>query len=231
MKQVCVIGLGQFGTHLGRTLARMDCDVLAIDVDEKAIAEIRDDVQQALIIDVRSLEALKSVVTKDTDEAVVALGESMEASILCTLHLHKIGVKRIWAKASSKDHAAILKAVGATDVIFPEHETAERMAHRIINPDLLDYLPLSQEYRVVEISVPDSFVGQSLAQLHLRKKYGLLAVAIRQPDGNRIEFMPPAETVLARDCNLVVMGKEADIARLHEKDRTRAAGQRQSHPG
>jgi len=218
MKQICVIGLGQFGTHLARTLARMKCDVLAIDVDETAVAAIRDDVQQALMIDVRSLDTLKSVVTKDVDEAVVSLGESLEASILCTLHLHKIGVKRIRAKASSKDHAAILKAVGATDVIFPEHETAERMAQQIINPDLLDYLPLSQEYRVVEISVPASFVGQSLAQLHLRKKYGVLAVAIKKPDRTHMEFMPSAETVLARGGTLIAMGKDADLAKLREQD-------------
>ena len=217
-KQVCVIGLGQFGTHLARTLARMDCEVLAIDVDEKPVAAIRDDVQQAVITDVRSLDALQSVVSKGIDEAVVSLGESMEASILCTLHLVKIGVKRILAKASSQDHAAILRAVGATDVIFPERETAERMANRIVNPDLLDYLPLSKEYRVVEIGVPDSFVGQSLAQLHLRKKYGVLAVAIKQPELNRLQFMPSAETVLARGSTLVVMGKEADLAKLRDQD-------------
>jgi trk system potassium uptake protein TrkA len=218
MKQICVIGLGQFGSHIARTLARMHCDVLAIDMDEKAIAAIRDDVQQALITDVRSLDALKSVVTKDLDEAVVGLSENMEASILCTLHLRKLGVKRIRAKASSQDHAAILKAVGATDVIFPEHETAERMAQQIVNPDLVDYLPLSQEYRVVEIAVPDSFVGQSLAELHLRKKYRVLAVATRPADGQRVEFMPSAETVLAKSGNLIVMGKEADIAKLREQD-------------
>ena len=218
MKQICVIGLGQFGTHIARTLARLDCDVLAIDVDEKPVAAVRDDVHQALITDARDLEALKSVITKDLDEAVVSLGDSMEASILCTLHLSKIGIERIRAKASSRDHAAILKAVGATDVIFPEQETAERMAHRIVNPDLLDYLPLSREYRVVEISVPESFVGQSLAQLHLRKKYGVLAVAIKHPDNARIEFMPSAESVLTRSSTLIVIGKDPDLTKLREQD-------------
>ena len=143
----------------------------------------------------------------------------MEASILCTLHLHKIGVKRIRAKASSQDHAAILKAVGATEVIFPEQETAERMANRIINPDLLDYLPLSQDYHVVELPVPEPFVGQSLVQLHLRKNYRLLVIAIKDPGQNRVEFMPSAEAVLKRGNTLIVMGKEADVAKLSEKPR------------
>lgn len=211
MKQVCIIGLGQFGSHLARTLAKMDCDVLAADMSEKQVAAIRDDVQQAVVLDGRSFEALKSVVTKDTDEAIVSLGEHMEASILATLHLKEIGVKRIRAKASSKDHAAILKAVGAKDVIFPEQETAERMAHRIVNPDLLDYLPLSREYRVVEISVPPKFVGQTLAQLHVRRQYNVLVIAIRPTQGMEPEFMPPADKTLQSGNTLVMIGKEADI--------------------
>lgn len=211
MKQVCVIGLGQFGSHLARTLAKMGCDVLAADMSEKQVAAIRDDVQQAVVLDSRSFEALESVVNKDTDEAVVSLGEHLEASILATLHLKQIGVKRIHAKASSKDHAAILKAVGATDVIFPEQETAERMAHRIVNPDLLDYLPLSREYRVVEIGIPPRFVGQTLAQLHVRRQYNVLVIAIRKSKGTEPEFMPPADKTLQSGNTLVMIGKEADI--------------------
>jgi trk system potassium uptake protein TrkA len=212
MRQVAVIGLGQFGTHLATTLARMGCDVLAIDMQEKPIAAIRDEVQQTVILDVRSLESLKSVITDETDEAIVSLGESLEASILCTLHLKEIGIKRIHAKASSRDHAAILKAVGATHVIFPEQETAERMAHKIVNPDLLDYLPLSKEYRVVEIGVPKAFVGKTPAQLHLRKQYRVLIMAIKKGEGAEPEFMPQAETTLQAGNTLVLMGKEADIA-------------------
>jgi trk system potassium uptake protein TrkA len=218
MKQVCIIGLGQFGLHLARTLARMDCDVLAIDIEDAPVAAVRDDVQHALITDVRSLDALKSVVTDQIDEAIVALGESLEASILCTLHLKEIGVKHIRAKASTNDHARILKAVGADDVIFPEQETAERMAHRIVNPDLLDYLPLSKEYRVVEMGVPKSFVGKTLAQLHLRKKYAVLAIATRQSEKGPITFMPSADTTLPRGGTLIVIGKGDDIAQLREEE-------------
>ncbi len=216
MKQVCIIGLGQFGSHLARTLAKMDCDVLAADMSEKQVAAIRDDVQQAVVLDSRSFEALKSVVNRDTDEAIVSLGEHLEASILATLHLKEIGVKRIHAKASSKDHAAILKAVGATHVIFPEQETAERMAHRIVNPDLLDYLPLSKEYRVVEIGVPPKFVGQTLTELHLRKKYQVLVIAIKRGEGTEPEFLPAADKKLESGNTLVMMGKGADIDAFNE---------------
>lgn len=211
--QVCIIGLGQFGRHLARRLASMDCDVLAIDVNEAAVQDIRDAVQQAVITDVRDLEALRSVVTTDIDEVIVSLGESMEASILCTLHLKTIGIKRIRAKATTDDHAAILRAVGATDVIFPERETAERMAQRILHPDLLDYLPLSPEYRVVEINTPTSFAGRSLAELHLRKNWRLMVVAVKTANG-RIEFLPSGELVLVSNSSLLIIGKGADIDKL-----------------
>jgi trk system potassium uptake protein len=192
--------------------------VLAIDVDEGSVQAIRDDVQQAVITDVRSLDALQSVVTKDIDEAVVSLGESLEASILCTLHLRTIGVQRIRAKASSDDHAAILRAVGATDVIFPERETAERMAQRILHPDLLDYLPLSPEFQVVEISTPASFAGKTLADLHLRKNWRVLVVAVKTAKPERTEFLPAGDLVLPAGSTLVIIGKAVDTARLIETD-------------
>jgi trk system potassium uptake protein TrkA len=217
-KQVCIIGLGQFGSHLARNLARMDCDVIAIDMNDEAVQLIRDDVQQAVITDVRSIDALQSVITKDIDEAIVSLGESMEASILCTLHLKQLGVLRIRAKASSQDHAAILKAVGATEIIFPERETAERIAQRILNPDLLDYLPLSPEYRVVEVPVPESFAGRTLADLHLRKKFQIMVIAIKSPSKKGIEFMPNAESILTPGGTLVIIGKDTDINKFTEVD-------------
>ncbi|MHC4442356.1 MAG: potassium channel family protein [Planctomycetota bacterium] len=218
MKQICIIGLGQFGRHLARKLAQMNCEVLAIDRSEKAVNDIRDDVQQAVITDVRNPEAIKSVISKDTDEVIITLGESMESSILCTLHVQKIGVKRIRVKASNQDHATILKALGATDIIFPEQETAERMAQKIVNPDMLDYLPLSPEYSVVEINMPQSFAGQSLVQLALRRKYNVLVIAIKTPQTDQIQFMPSPDSVLKRGDTLILIGKEPDIKKLRKAD-------------
>jgi trk system potassium uptake protein TrkA len=218
MKQVCVLGLGQFGSHLARELAEMDCDVLAVDQDEIAVNLIRDRVQRAVITDVRNMEALKSIIPAKLDEAVVSLGESMEASILCTLHLAQLGVKRIRAKAATGDHAAILKAVGAHEVIFPERETAERIAQRIVHPDLLDFLPLSKEYRVVEVKMPESFAGNTLIQLQLRQKYGVLALAVKNPATDEMNFMPDPDHELASGSTLVLMGTEAEIAKLADAE-------------
>ena len=216
MKQVCIIGLGQFGSHLARTLAKLRCDVLALDRHDDAVAQIRDEVQHAAVLDARSLDALKAVVTPEIDEAVICFGEHLEASVLCALHLSKIGIKKISAKATNQDHARILEAVGATNIIFPEQETAERMAQRIINPDLLDCLPLSPEYQVVERTVPRAFAGQTLIGLHLRKKYSVLAIAVRPSPGGTVQFMPPADHVLPAAGSLFVLGKADDIASLPE---------------
>ncbi|NLX13346.1 MAG: TrkA family potassium uptake protein [Phycisphaerales bacterium] len=215
-KQICVIGLGQFGNYLARTLAQLNCDVLAIDNDETAVAAIRDEVQQAVITDVRKPQSLASVVSSDIDEAIVCFSENMEASILCVLHLKAIGVRKIRAKAAGRDHATILNALGADEIIFPEQETAKRMAQRIVNPDLLDYLPLSEEYRVVETQIPEIFVNHTLAELDLRKKYRILVIAIKTPGDNRITFMPTADTPLRQADTLVVMGKCTDIEKLQE---------------
>jgi len=131
-KLICVIGLGQFGSELAQKLAR-DCDVLALDISEDRVSAIADHVQRGLIVDSRDFASLSSLVTPDFDEAIVSLGESLEASILCTLHLKRIGLKSIRAKAATEDHAEILRSVGATETIFPERETAHRIAAQILN--------------------------------------------------------------------------------------------------
>ena len=138
-KLVCVIGLGQFGCKLAKSLA-VDCEVLALDLDQRRVDDIADFVQRALVLDARDLEALRAAVSPDFDEAVVSMGENLESSILCALHLSQVGVPSIRAKALTEDHASILRMVGATHIIFPERETARRVAAQIVRPNLVDYL-------------------------------------------------------------------------------------------
>lgn len=213
MKQVVVIGLGQFGSHLARQLTQMHCEVLAIDKSEEAVSAIRDDVHQALICDARNLDALKAVVTSHVDECVVSLGESMEPSIICTLHLSQIGVKRIRCKAVNEDHATILKAVGAHEVIFPERETAERAARRVAFPTLLDYFPFAEDHRIMEIETPDPLVGKTLASSRLREELNLLVLAIKKPTGE-FHFMPSPNEVFRDGDILIVLGREVNLVRL-----------------
>jgi trk system potassium uptake protein TrkA len=214
-KHICVIGLGEFGSELARELSRQ-CEVLVLDRDENRINTIADQVQRALILDVRNFAALSSVVTADFDEAIVSIGEDLEASILCTLHLRKIGVPSIQAKAITEDHAAILRLVGATEVIFPERETARRVAAHIINPNLLDFVPLEADYRVMDVAPPDDFYGSSLEDLDLRKRFGVFVIAIRELVPARFVFLPAPGFVIKPSDVLVVIGREKDLTGVRD---------------
>jgi trk system potassium uptake protein len=215
-KMICVIGLGQFGSELARELAK-HCEVLAIDSREDHVEHIADHVQRALIIDARDYASLSSVVTADFNEAIVSLGSSLEASILCTLHLKRIGIKTIRAKAMNEDHAVILKAVGAKDVIFPERETAQRIAALIVNPNLLDFIPLAEDFRVMDVAPPDAFFGHTLQELNVRERFGVFAIAVKELVPENFVFLPGPDFVVKPSDILVMIGKEDDLLRLTEE--------------
>ncbi len=215
MKQVCVIGLGQFGTHLARSLVRMGCEVQVIDVSERNVNAVRDDVHRAIIGDVRDYEMLAGVVTASIDDVIVSLGEaSLEPSILCTLNLKRIGVKRIRATAVNDDHAQILRAVGATEVIFPERDAAGRVARLIASPDIHDMFPLDENFRILEVDAPPKTHGKSLADLDLRSKHDLLVIATRGRGEEHFRFLPAADQVIKEGEVLMVVGLELDLARF-----------------
>jgi len=214
-KHIVVIGLGEFGRELAQQLAK-ECEILALDREEALVATL-DKVQRALIVDVRDFHSLSSVVTSEFDEAIVSMGKSLESSILATLHLKKIGVKRIWAKATTEDHAAILKSVGASEIIFPERETARRLAAQLINPTLLDFVPLEEDYRVMDVAPPDSFYGHTLIDLDLRRRFGVFVLAIKELVPTRFVFMPLPDFVIKPSDIMVMIGKEQDLVSLREK--------------
>ncbi len=212
MKQVCVIGLGQFGSHMARRLVKLGCEVLALDVNEQRVDQLRDDVHRALIADARSMQTLESVLAHSIDEAIVCLGELIEPSILCTLSLKRLEVPTIRATATNDDHAEILMAVGATEVIFPERETAERTARRISNPDLIDDFPLAEDYSIMKVVAPEAMHNKSLLELSLRKTHDLLVLAVKAPGAEQFSFMPRADTVIKPGEVVMLLGRSLDLA-------------------
>lgn len=213
-KQVCVIGLGHFGWELATALSRT-CEVLAIDRDQDLVNAIGDRVHRARALDIRDEAALAAVIPEDIDEAIVSMGENLEASILCTLYLKRLGVPRVRVKALSDDHAVVLQQVGADEVIFPERETARRVAAHVANPNLLDFVPIGGDYQVVESRLPTAFAGRTLAEIGLRRRFGVLVIAVRRQDGQDVEFLPGADFELHSGDRLVLIGREGDLARLH----------------
>jgi trk system potassium uptake protein TrkA len=209
-KRICIAGLGQFGGELARNLCR-NCDVLALDVEESRVNDFADVVQRALILDVRDGDALREVVDADFDEAVVALGSRLDASVLATLHLKNIGVPVLRAKALSPDHAEILRAVGATHVVYPERETARRLAAQIANPNLLDFIPVAEDYLAVEVAAPTAYHGRSLLDLELRSRFGVFVIGVREKDPEKFILLPGPGFVVKPSDVLLVIGHRRGV--------------------
>lgn len=214
-KRICIIGLGLFGSQLARSLAK-DNEVLAIDIHETMVNNVKEEVQRALILDASNYDSLASVVDADFDEGIVGISEHMEASILCTLHLKKIGVKRVLAKAFNKDHEMILRKIGADRIIFPERDSAERLAMQINHDNLLDYIPLAKGYQVMDVTPPPAFVGHSLIELGVRNRFGVFIVAIRQTDTDEFIFLPNPSYEIRTSDVLVVMGMDKDLDKIEK---------------
>jgi len=214
-KQVCVIGLGHFGWELALALAQT-CEVLAIDRDQELVNAISDRVHYARALDIRDEAALASVIPEGLDEAVVSMGESMEGSILCTLYLKRLGVPMVRVKALTDDHAIVLRQLGADELIFPERETARRVAAHVTNPNLLDFVPLGGDYQVVEAKPPTTFHDHTLAELGLRARFGVFVMTIRHMKPDDIEFLPGSDSRVQMGDVLVMIGRERDLLRLQQ---------------
>ncbi len=156
-----VIGLGSFGAYVAKTLYEKGNEVLAIDMDKERVEEVKNFVSHAVSMDAADKENLQAMGIQDMDVVVVSLGPEMESSILTVLYLHEIGVKQIVAKALTEDHAKVLDAVGATEVIYPEKDMAIKTGLRLSNPNILEYLPLISGFGIQEIAPPEKFIGKS----------------------------------------------------------------------
>lgn len=209
-----VIGLGSFGSNVAKTLYEMGNEVLAVDNDKERIEEVKSFVSHAVAMDAAVKENLQAMEIQDMDTVVVSLGPEMEASILTVLYLHEIGAKRIVAKALTEDHAKILEAVGATEVIYPEKDMAIKTALRLSNPNILEYLPLVSGLGIQEIAPPERFIGKSLQELDLRNKYGIQVIAIRELIPEKITYIPRADFVIKDSDILIIMGEKKDLAKL-----------------
>ncbi len=218
MKSTAVIGLGQFGSHLAQYLAREGIQVIAIDLDRDRVNAVSDRVTQAFVGDVRDREVLETVIPKSVDAAVVSIGESIEPSILCVLHLAQLGIKRIIVKAVNNDHAEILRAIGAHEIVFPERDMAERTGRNLLHRNMADILPLSKEYSIKDIEPPARFIGKNLIELDLRKEFHVYVIALKSRDNpDDIVILPYIDTVIEGHHILTVVGKDKHIQELIQR--------------
>jgi trk system potassium uptake protein TrkA len=214
MKRVVVIGLGIFGTQLARQLYEGGLEVVAIDKNRDVVQKIKDHSTKAVLADATDKEVLESIGIDAKDTVVISFGEDLSASTLLTLYLKEMKVKEIIVKVPNEDYKRILLKVGASEAIIPEREMANKVARSIISPNVLEYLPISEDYTIVELAPPTDFIGKSLADLDLRKKYALQVIAIRDVLTNKMQLVPRASAIIKDSDVLVIIGREDDIRKI-----------------
>jgi len=214
MKRVVVIGLGIFGFNLAKNLFEAGLEVIAIDKNKDMVQNIRDYSTKAIVADATDKEVMEAIGFEEKDVVVISFGEDLAASTILTLHLKEMNLKTIIVKAPNEVHKRILEKVGATEVVIPEREMAAKVARSLISPNVMDYIPLTQEYTVCEIAPPKSFIGRSIADIQLRKKFNIGLLASRDVLTDEITMIPGGEFVVKDSDILVVIGKEQDIQRI-----------------
>jgi len=214
MKRVVVIGLGIFGFNIVKDLYENGLEVVAIDKNKEIVQKIRDFSTKAILADGMDKEVLESIGIQEDDVVIVSFGEDLAAATLITLHLKEMKVKTIIVKAPNEDHKRVLEKVGATEVVIPERAMADKVAKSLISPNVLDYIPLSEDYTISELVPPASFFGKTIGELHLRSKHHIEVIAIREMMPERLTMVPRAEFVIKDSDVLVVIGKEKDIQKI-----------------
>jgi trk system potassium uptake protein TrkA len=212
MKQsVLVIGLGRFGTAAARELMALGHEVLAVDRDETLVNEIAPDVTAAVQADASDTDALQGLGAADFDHAIVAISGDAQSSIFATMALRNLGVGNVVAKAGSPLHGSILERVGATQVVYPEREMGERVAHAFASRHVIDYLDVAPGHGIVRFAAPAEWAGRTLDQLDLAAR-ALTLVAVRH--GDRLAVSPAGGTTLGAGDELVVIGADEQLETL-----------------
>ena len=214
MKRFAVIGLGNFGFHAAKALYEDGNEVVAIDLNKGRVQAIDPHCSEAIVLEATDKEALKTLGLEDMDGVIVSTGTKISSSILICLYLQEMGVKKILVKALDEDHEKILKRVGATEIIHPERDMALRVSRGLSRPNMLDFIPLSDEFDLVQVGPPREFIGKSLKDLNLRAKYNVHIIAIHEIVPENFRLVPPADFVIKDSDILIMLGKSEDIRRI-----------------
>jgi len=213
MKRVVVIGIGIFGFNLVKELYESGVEVIAIDKNKDMVQDIADFATKAIVSDGLEKTVLESLGLRESDVVVVSFGEDLAASTLITLHLKQMKIRNIIVKAPNVEYKQVLESVGATEVIIPEKEMASKVARSLISPNILDYIPLAEDYIIGEIAPPAAFQGKTLAEVHLRSKHNINVIAIRDTLTDTVSMVPPNYVIKDSEI-LIVIGKSRDIDRI-----------------
>jgi trk system potassium uptake protein TrkA len=222
MKRFVVIGLGRFGSWVARALHREGFEVIAMDTDEDLVDRFAHEVTRCVAADGTDPAVLRQIGAADADAAIISTGENLAATILATLALREIGVATIYAKVSSARAAQAIERFDIAGTIFPERESAERMARRLSSTTILDYISLGEHYSIQEMAIPDSWIGRSLRDLQLPREHGVQVVALYDVLTDVWTVVPDPDAPLKESDVAIVAGDDQTLKRLtREADRPR----------
>lgn len=225
MQRFAVIGLGRFGSRLATNLAAAGAEVVAIDRDRAVVEDLRDRVALAIALDATDEQALKIQGVEQTDCAVVGIGQNFEANALATVLLKSLSVPKVISRARTSMQAQILTRIGADAVVRPEDEAADRWSNRLLAPYIVDHVELGAGYALVQMKVPNTWEGKTLAELGLRAKHNVTVVAIKRkapeaqageggPDAGLVIDLPLPASRLGVTDTIVLAGFDADLKQL-----------------
>ena len=219
MKQYVVIGLGHFGSWVARALYAKGHEVLAIDRDSVLVDRLADGVTRGIVGDATDLDLLTEIGAGQADAAVISTGGDLAASILATQALRDLGLSEIYVKVTSEEMARALDIFGVTETIFPEREVAFRLAQRLPTKTVLDYVPLAPGYSIQELATPDRWLGRSLRELALPRRYGIQVVALYDVLRGVLDVVPDPDQPLKDSDVAIVAGSDENIAAVIDTTR------------
>ena len=211
-KSYAVFGLGRYGFAVAKELANNGVDVLAVDIDEAIVNSAIADIPFCKCADVTDLEVIKQLGIANMDAVIIAMANNLEASVMAVMLCKEVGVNTVIAKCGNEIHKKILNKVGADKVVFPEYESGIRLAKNLLSSGFVDVIELSNDVSLIELEVKPEWVGKTLVELNLRKKYAINVIAIRQVNGLEINIDPTMK--LDKNMQLVVITNTSKISKL-----------------
>jgi len=212
MRRFLIVGLGNFGSSVAESLFAQRHEVIAIDTNEEAVDRVSQYVSRAAVGDAKSLHTLEKIGAKGADAAVISTGDDITASILATMAVHDLGIRDVYVKVISRDHARVMERMKVTETIFPERESALSLGKRISGSGLLNYVKLGTGFSIQEMGVPDSWVGKTLRELELRQRFGITVVAIHDILTDKMAASSNPDVRLKDSDTLLVAGSDEDLA-------------------
>ncbi|MBR2733601.1 MAG: TrkA family potassium uptake protein [Selenomonadaceae bacterium] len=208
-KQFAVLGLGRFGKNVALTLENMGYEVLGVDRDENVAAELAESLTHVVSFDFRDAHTLDQIGIANFDTVVIA-SKVLEASLMATMLCSERNVPEIVVKAIDERHAEMAKRLGATKIIFSERDTARRVAAHLVSSNVVDYIELDAELKILKLDVPPKFIGKNLIELNLRAAYDVNIIALIS--GGKTLVPPPPQHVFATGDEIFVIGTNVALS-------------------